>query len=400
MRVVHIFAPNYRHRFSGPFIQWRYYFSEWDEPIIEHYVMEYPSYQINPAKESFDFSLTEQQKPVSKLNQLVWMFRLLFALFAQRKDYDILHVHVLWWTGLLLGPYSRILKKIALYESVLLGEDTPGGIIQERLGRFKVWCLKKYSSILAISQALKEDYLAQDFSKENVYLQMNCLDLNIFSPDSSEKDRSEIRRMRNYPIDANIIVFVGSVIERKGLDILIDGFILAHEENPNLYLVIAGPEKKSQNPSIDENFVIRLKHRIQEHGLSERVIFEGLIDNHKTIAEIYRAADVFVFPSRHEGLPTVVLEAMASGLPVIASDLPGLRSVIQNGENGFILPAEGDRGEAIREILRFMTLNPQEAAKIAINGRAYIEKNHTFPAWQGMMAEHYQVLKSRQGFVQ
>jgi glycosyltransferase involved in cell wall biosynthesis len=170
----------------------------------------------------------------------------------------------------------------------------------------------------------------------------------------------------------------------------VEGFFDALQKHPDLFLLLVGPQNKGENPSLDEDFVVNLKRQIVDKGANERVQFKGLIKDRETLAELYHTADGFVFPSRREGLPNVVLEAMTSGLPVIASDLPGLKPVITHGQNGFIVPI-GDIDSLIQAIIDLVE-NPEGAAQLGKNARNHILTHHSFSTWQTYLVKIYQNL--------
>jgi len=105
-----------------------------------------------------------------------------------------------------------------------------------------------------------------------------------------------------------------------------------------------------------------------------------LVNERERLAELYRASDLFVFPSRREGLPNVVLEAMASGLPVIISNLPVLENVIANGANGLIVPI--DDLESLKVAIVKLNNDPLRCQQLGQRARSYIEFNHGFKTWQ------------------
>ncbi|NLN88239.1 MAG: glycosyltransferase family 4 protein, partial [Syntrophomonadaceae bacterium] len=202
--------------------------------------------------------------------------------------------------------------------------------------------------------------------------------------------RQLIREKFELPHSDKVLLFTGSIIERKGIDLLTEAFLQIAPDHPDLYLWLIGPVSKSENASLNEDFVAKMKKQVSAAGLSDRVRFEGLVSDRGDLAEAYQAADVFVFPSRIEGLPNVVLEAMSSGLPVIVTDLPGLKGVVESGENGIVVPI-GDTGAlsaAISDILH----NNVTAQRIGRNARSYIELVHGFDTWQKEMTSCYQKL--------
>lgn len=122
----------------------------------------------------------------------------------------------------------------------------------------------------------------------------------------------------------NNILFLSRVEKEKGVYIVIDSFCILKEKYPHLHLVIAG----------DGNELPNVRKYIQENNVCDVEIL-GRISGKKLI-EVYKNADLFSFPSYGEGMPTVVLEAMAFGLPVFTRKVGGLVDFFENGKMGYI----------------------------------------------------------------
>lgn len=390
IRVLHIFAPNYKYRFGGPIFDWKYAFSKWDDSGIHHLVFDTESRSILDAKEAFDFQISTNQFITSKWERFRWIITLQRLLIKNKNEFDIIHYHVLWWAGLLMAVRANHLEIPTLYQSVLLNEDTPSGIVKQKFGKFKLKYLKKFKLIVPISDFLAEDYLKFGFQPTQVQTLMNSVDTEIFHPVGSETEKAAMRRKYSLPEGARILLFVGSIIQRKGVDVLINAFIEAERKNKELHLVLVGPRTKQENPSLDEDFIRYLRTILEKNDVSSKVTFMGLVEERAQLAEIYRASDLFVFPSRNEGLPNVVLEAMACALPVVVSNLPVLRNVIRDGENGFFVPLE-DAGSLIKAIVS-IAQNPILAGKIGQAARQYVVASHGFEEWQWQLQQVYRRL--------
>lgn len=380
VKVLHIFAPSYKNRFGGQTFSWKYAFSAWNNPEIEHYFLDFETLQMIPAKEAFRFEYLSSQKGTTRWERTIWVLTLFRCLAKHVGKFDILYVHVLWWGSLLIGPWSKWIGVPAVYESVLLHEDTPGGILRENLGQIKVWLLKYYQGIVAISEYLAEDYRKCGFDPRKVHTLMNSVDGKVFFPVETAGEKTAARIKRQLSPDATILVYVGSVIQRKGVDLLIRAFIDVSSQHSDLYLMIVGPKDRHENPSLDEGFVNGLRQSLSTNRLSTQVAFLGLIQDREELAEIYRASDMFVFPSRNEGLGNVILEAMACGLPVIVSQLPVLEKVVTHGENGFLIPVNDVSG--LKDTILTLISEPSLAQKIGQNAHHYIQTRHDFLAWQ------------------
>jgi GalNAc-alpha-(1->4)-GalNAc-alpha-(1->3)-diNAcBac-PP-undecaprenol alpha-1,4-N-acetyl-D-galactosaminyltransferase len=124
------------------------------------------------------------------------------------------------------------------------------------------------------------------------------------------------------------VLGAGRLVHQKGFDILIRAFGLLAAGTPQLRLVIAGEGPDAQ----------QLRQLAAALGLESRVLFLGNVEN---LSALMRSAEAFVLSSRYEGFPNVLLEALASGLPVVSTDCPsGPREILRDGEFGLLVPCE------------------------------------------------------------
>lgn len=390
VRVLHIFSPNFKRRFGGPTIEWQQVFLQWNNSNVQHLVLDHEQDMILDANEAFNFELSSSQFIPSRFIRAKWIFSLLLNLNRFKGKYDLIHFHVLWWASLIAAFYAKICGIPTLYQSVLLDEDTPSGVINQPLGNLKLKLLKNFSRILALTEPLRQDYLAHGFPQEQVLTLMNSVDAHLFHPISTHEEKIEIRKKLSLPQNATILIFTGSLIHRKGVDILTEAFIQVAHDNPDLFLLLVGPNGQKENPSIDPKFIHQLEHLIADKGLSRRVMFWGLEKDRKTLSELYQASNLFVFPSRNEGLGYVILEAMASGLPVVVSDLPVLKDIIVHHANGYVVPLEDV--EALTQVLIDVVRDPIKAKELGRNAREYVLSHHTFSEWQETLSGHYKRL--------
>jgi glycosyltransferase involved in cell wall biosynthesis len=199
-----------------------------------------------------------------------------------------------------------------------------------------------------------------------------------------------LRAELSLPQSATIILFVGSVKERKGVHDLVNAFVQASRMHADLHLLIVGPKNVAENPSIDESYVKQLEHVLKQNSLLQHVTFTGLIQDKCLLSKYYRASDVFVFLSQNEGLPNVVLEAMASSLPVVVSQIPVLAGVIKQFENGLIVRScdPSEIASSISLILNDASFRQQ----LRINALNTIGCNHTYQKWQDSLVHFYSIM--------
>ena len=129
------------------------------------------------------------------------------------------------------------------------------------------------------------------------------------------------------PSDQVRLISAGRLSPEKNQALMLQAFRLALDENPDLTLTIAGSGPEEQ----------KLQTLCRELYLDESVRFLGHVED---VSPILAEGDVFLLSSRYEGLPIAMLEAMASDLPIIATDVGGVRDLVSDGENGFLIPSE------------------------------------------------------------
>jgi len=396
LKVLHIFSPNLQTRFGGTTFRWRGNFLAWSDDQVSHYVLDTKNREILESRQAFAFKYQDKQSRLSRFGRFKWIFTLISCLKQFRPQFDILHFHVLWWGGLLAAAWAKWKRIPTIYETVLQESDTPSVIKEESFGWLKLWLLRQFTAIYAISDALAQDYLDSGFDPAQVFVLPNCLDTELFRPINQPWEKAKLREKLGLPGNSIVILFVGSMIKRKGIDLLIDSFISVSKEVENLFLWIIGPSNLSENPSLDQDFVESLLNEIDQAKLSDRVLVSGLIQHRQSLSDSYRAADLFVFPSRNEGLPNVILEAMASGLPVVVSDLPGLKSITKSGENALVIPI--DNSNKLSDAIKTLINRPHVAVNFGKAAREYVVKNHSFFEWQSRLVQNYHQLIGRSLF--
>ena len=311
-------------------------------------------------------SLWSDGRVPSRLGLLQGAARLLATLVSRRNEFDIVHLHALWWGELLSPTVLHRVGKRVVFTTSLYGSDNPGTIAQNR-GALGLNLYRQFDGVVALSPALAED--CADHGISNVLCLPNFLVIPELETGRNDGLRAAMRARHRIPPEDTVLLFNGTAIRRKGLDILVESYIRVAKAHQRAWLVLLGPCSKAEaGPGFDLSYLDEQRRRLHEAHLSGRVIWTGMVTDKRELVGYYSAADVFVLPTRAEGMPNVLAEAAAAGLPVVSTNLPGCTDyAILNGETGFLVPPE-DVGAFTHAVERILS-DPALAARMSRSAR-------------------------------
>ena len=319
----------------------------------------------------------------ANLKQNPWKFLLLPLFFlgqwwALRKvlhqyNVDTIHAHWLIPQGLvaaftLLG-YRKNIKLVCTSH----GGDLFG--LQGKISTFlKRWIINHCHAITVVSQAmlLKAKELTHNQYQAIHVIPMGTDLTHTFVPNPN------IKRA------ANQLLFVGRLVEKKGLTYLLQALQQLQPNFPNLELIIAG-----SGPLKDQ-----LIQQTQQLGIAHQVKFVGRL-THTELVMLYQTATLAVFPfiqtqdGDMEGLGLVMVEAMGCGCPVIASDLPAVRDVINHGETGYL--TEVVNSNALSAALEFLLIQEITRQYLSTQALQYIKNYFN---WQSVTQQYQKLINS------
>ncbi|WP_042691075.1 glycosyltransferase family 4 protein [Thermococcus nautili] len=184
------------------------------------------------------------------------------------------------------------------------------------IGRATERGLFSFERHISVSQKTRLDLLNAGLRKP-VYLVPNGIDISL------------IRSVKPSSLESDFL-FVGRLIPEKGVDFFLRSLALLRREFPDFRALIAGdgPERR------------KLERLARELGIGDNVTFTGFLKDYRDVIALMKASRVFAFPSRREGFGMVVLEAMASGLPVVTVEhtMNASMHLVENGKTGFVVP--------------------------------------------------------------
>lgn len=222
--------------------------------------------------------------------------------------------------------------------------------MQRYIHEQEYWLTYEAWRVIVCTEYMKVE-VAKSFNVPNNKIEIiyNGVVASKFEFDWTAKEREEFRAKYAKP-EEKIVLYVGRFVREKGIQFLLDAASAVLMQEPNTRFVIVGGGHRAQF----ENFV-------RWYGLQDKVTFTGFMSG-RNLYQMYRCADVAVFPSLYEPFGIVALEAMAAGAPVVASDAGGLKEVVVHDQTGTSHYA-GDIGSLSWSILRVLR-DPERAATL------------------------------------
>lgn len=230
-------------------------------------------------------------------------------------------------------------------------EDTPLLKVYAAMDR---WCLRFFHRVVAVSQSVRVKLLKSGIAANRIETIPNGIDFKSFGKgEARERVRGELGIGRS----AIVVGTVGRLSREKGQEILLEAACTLKERHPEtIYLVVGeGPDRA----------------RLEEKFASDRIRFTGYC---RDVATLLEAMDIFVLPSLTEGLPLALLEAMASHLPVVATRVGEVPSVIQEGVSGLIVDPGAAAG--LVAAIRRLVGDPCLRKKMGEEGRLSVERHY------------------------
>ncbi len=346
--------------------KWRYYGEIPSFDVIDNIPIYYPRYITPPGHWFHGLAGYSMYKCIkNKVDSILHDF-----------TPHIIHTHTATpdgYTGLLLKKRYKIPMVCSLR-----GSDINLYPFRDKLTMFitkKV--LSNADQIISVSHALEKTAEEIVMPLKQIRVLHNGCDF--INNSFKEDDRVKIRKNIGISDNESVIIFVGALMRDKGVYELINAFTKISAKHPAVQLIILGegPENNSLNKIISNNRLNNKIHLIGSHPHDEVYLW-------------LKASDLFVLPTYNEGLPNALLEAMACGLPVIASKVGGIPEVVKDGENGILIAAKN--AGALYQALDQMLLNVNLSKGMGKKGKELIENEFTWESNAKKMTDLYESL--------
>ena len=201
-------------------------------------------------------------------------------------------------------------------------------LFKSKIHQYLEWlCLRYFCDrVISVSEGARQHHIAiSNAVPEKVITIYNGIDLIQFQKIDREHERVVVRSELRIPHQAKVFVTVAVLRELKGIQYMIRAMPIILASCPNAYYLIVG----------DGEYLGALLDETEKLGLREHIIFAGM---RRDIPRILSAGDIFVLPTLTEALPTVLAEAMAARLPIVASRVGGIPEMLVDGQNGRMVP--------------------------------------------------------------
>ena len=263
-----------------------------------------------------------------KHGEFILWWNLGYVLYSLKDRYDIIHAFGSTYRNSAIGPIGKILGKKSLTTVSMANNDLQLIAMRTWPGRLQGRFLGFVDRYISLSQRITEEIRDLPLDCNKAVEIPQGVDHDRFRP-ADESEKSILRHKLQLP-KTPIALYVGVFDGRKNVRWLVEtwadnsGFVSPWS------LVLVGPASRDRR---DSGLRESLQAFVSERGLEKRIMFREFSP---TIEEYYRAADIFILPSQNEGMPNVVVEAMASGLPCVVTSISGTTDLVQHEQTGML----------------------------------------------------------------
>ncbi len=274
---------------------------------------------------------------------LSYLLRLAFILLTEVRQYDVIVVSGVKFMPLIVVPVCLLtgrkcilraesffeLQETVSAESLRGMSGSSGRALVSVLDRLRRWMLIRAGSVVAISSEIQQALNARGIDDAHIRRIPNAVDLKRFCP-VAPAEKAALRARYGLPPERTLVIFAGRLSRAKGLPMLMEAWPTLLARFPSLCLLVVGSGKLSFDDCEAE-----VKQFVAAHGLQDDVRFLGESDH---VHELLQASDVFIFPTEYEGFSLALVEALGTGIPVVATSVGAAPDLMRHGQNGYLFP--------------------------------------------------------------
>ncbi|MCK4454443.1 glycosyltransferase family 4 protein [Candidatus Parcubacteria bacterium] len=277
---------------------------------------------------------------------------------TKKERIDIVHVNGL--LALQAVVAARIVKKPIVWH--LVSTIYPKSLVLLLRPFITRWANK----IVFVTHKTVFYYLGKKYQKEKVKIIYEPVDTKYFDiKEVSEEKKTSVREEFGIPIDHKVVGVVGNITHQKGLEyfIRVANEVKKRSRLKIKFLIVGGKSKGH------EDYYNKLQILIKKLHLENDIIFTGRVPY---LQDVLSIMNIFLMTSIAEGTPLVILEAMAMGVPVVATDVGGISEQVADGETGIIVPPRDPN--AISKAVIYLLEHPEERGRMGKKGRERVKK--------------------------
>ncbi len=327
----------------------------------------------------------EMTRAITPFQDLKALFKL-YAFLKKEKPL-IIHSHTpkAGIIGMLAGKMAGVPIRLHTVAGLPLLETQ--GVKRNILDKVESFTYKLATRVYPNSFELKKIILQLGYAKGSKLHVLgegssNGIDTDYFDPGRfSKTDVNNIRSRIGIPEEDLVYIFVGRLVSEKGINELVKAFSELRIQYESVSLLLVGPLETDLDPLKDETIELIKKH--------SKIFTTGYQTD---VRPYFAVSNVLAFPSYREGFPNVVMQANSMNLPAIVSDINGCNEIVEDGKNGFIIPAKNSN--ALKKAMKTFIENGEISATLSQNPRKLIQKKYERKEFWKILLKEYKELEA------
>jgi glycosyltransferase involved in cell wall biosynthesis len=298
--------------------------------------------------------------------------------FLEEEDFDVVHVHFPFASSILVSLNKELREKMVYTAHV--GEEgkrfglDPSAPLVLKLFSPDLYLMKRVRKSVVLNEPLKKKLVKKGIPEEKLEVIPNGVNVEDFNVSEEEVERVR----RKYGLEGVVVMFAGTVTPRKGVLELMKAAELLNRGDV-LFLVVG-------NLDLDKEYARKVVEYAKCKGINAK--FTGFVP-YEDLKALYSACDIFVLPSFEEGQGVVLLEAMASGKPLIGSKVGGIPMQIKDGWNGFLVEPGDER--VLAEKIDYLIGNEEERMRMGKNSRKLAKEEFD---WEKIVEKYLKIYEA------
>jgi len=314
----------------------------------------------------------------SVFSTIVFIASLLFHLLFASRNVQVFHSHGAVRIGALCALAARITGKKNVAKIATAGRIPQ--LAKSKIGRLIIKLFLQSDAIICMTDEIERELQEVSSSRDKLFRICNAVDCERFTAYPATC-RQDFLRQHSVQEKSLLVVFCSRLVFRKGLDILLTAWPEVLKRYPSMYLVVVGSGDDQQDS---------IESAMREKVASEEIQHVLFLGETPEPEKYLGVADIFVFPSRQEGFPNALMEALATGLPTVASRIGGVLPMIDDGQNGLLF--ESDNAQDLAEKIYCLAGNDRLRRLLGEEARRVMRIKYSFEKIAGEYSALYHTI--------